>query len=53
MLNGIWLGLILLGVLIGGFRHTMQEAAEGAIGGRGRPSRSPSAWSASWRSGWA
>ena len=35
MLNGIWLGLILLGVLIGGFRHTMQEAAEGAIGGAG------------------
>jgi spore maturation protein SpmA len=35
MLNGIWLGLILLGVVIGGFNHSMKAVADGAIGGAG------------------
>ena len=35
MLNGIWLGLILLGVVIGGFSHRMKAVADGAIAGAG------------------
>src|SRR5262245_42119741 len=35
MLNYIWLGLILLGVVIGGFSHRMKEVADGAVGGAG------------------
>jgi len=35
MLNYIWLGLIVLGVVIGGFSHRMKEVADGAIAGAG------------------
>jgi spore maturation protein SpmA len=35
MLNYIWLALILVGVLIGGFSHRMKEVADGAIAGAG------------------
>src|SRR6185436_12604192 len=35
MLNYIWLALIVLGVVIGGFSHRMKEVADGAIGGAG------------------
>jgi spore maturation protein SpmA len=35
MLNYIWLGLIVLGVVIGGFNHRMKEVADGAIAGAG------------------
>src|SRR3989337_2140287 len=35
MLNYIWLALILLGVVIGGFSHRMKEVADGAINGAG------------------
>ncbi len=35
MLNYIWLALILLGVVIGGFSHRMKEVADGAITGAG------------------
>ena len=35
MLNYIWLGLILLGVLIGGFTGRTKEVADGAIAGAG------------------
>jgi spore maturation protein SpmA len=35
MLNYIWLALILLGVVIGGFSHRMKEVADGAVGGAG------------------
>jgi spore maturation protein SpmA len=33
MLNHIWLGLVLLAVLIGGFDHRMKDVAEGAVEG--------------------
>src|SRR5215831_2364720 len=35
MLNYIWLALIVLGVVIGGFSHRMKEVADGAIAGAG------------------
>ena len=35
MLNYIWLGLILLGVVIGGFSQRLKEVADGAINGAG------------------
>ena len=35
MLNYIWLGLILLGAVIGGFSHRMKEVADGAVSGAG------------------
>jgi spore maturation protein SpmA len=35
MLNYIWLGLILLAVVIGGFSHRMKEVADGAVSGAG------------------
>jgi spore maturation protein SpmA len=35
MLNYIWLALILLGVVIGGFSHRMKEVADGAVSGAG------------------
>jgi spore maturation protein SpmA len=35
MLNYIWLALILLGVVIGGFSHRMKEVADGAVNGAG------------------
>jgi len=35
MLNYIWLGLIVLGVVIGGFSHRLKEVADGAIAGAG------------------
>jgi spore maturation protein SpmA len=35
VLNYIWLGLILLGVVIGGFSQRLKEAADGAISGAG------------------
>lgn len=35
MLNYIWLALILLGVVIGGFSHRMKEVADGAVVGAG------------------
>jgi spore maturation protein SpmA len=35
MLNYIWLALILLGVVIGGFSYRMKEVADGAISGAG------------------
>src|SRR5205823_9478923 len=35
VLNYIWLALILLAVVIGGFSQKMKEVADGAIGGAG------------------
>jgi spore maturation protein SpmA len=35
VLNYIWLGLIVLGVVIGGFSQRLKEVADGAIGGAG------------------
>ena len=33
MLNYIWLGLVLLAVLVGGFKGQMKEVTEGAVKG--------------------